>query len=127
MERYLLVFLMVFVFGFSDGNYDEGFHIPKDLSYLDLSKKQKYEIEKLLKVHRNKLKKLHELEEKIEKELEKEFVKDKFNKNKFLEKNLKLKEQIARLEADFFAKIHSLLNKTQREKFVRYIEEWEIE
>ncbi len=124
--RYFLILVLLFGFVCAKEG-EEGFHIPKDLSYLNLTGKQKEKIEKVLREHRKRLKKLHEKEEKLERDLEKSFVKDKFDKRAFFDKNLRLKRDMADAEADFFEKIHKILNKEQREKFVEYIEEWEIE
>ena len=38
-----------------------------------------------------------------------------------------LKSDMVTIEAEFFAKVHSILNKKQRKRFIKYIEEWEVE
>jgi len=126
--RWIVIFLLIFSISFADEDDNEDrLHIPKDLSFLHLYKEQKKELRKVLKEHRKKLKIVHEKEEKLEERLKKMFLKKDFDKNRFLEQNLELKKEIAKIEADFFEKIHSILDKKQREKFIDYIEEWEIE
>ncbi len=73
------------------------------------------------------MKKIHQKEEELEESLERLFVKKSFNKEAFLKENQKLKLQMAKAEAEFFAKVHTILTKKQRKKFIKYIEEWEIE
>ncbi len=127
MRLLLIVLLSIFIFASEDDKKEERYHIPKDLSFLHLQKSQKKSIKKVLKEHRSALKKLHEIEEELEDALKDEFKKDRFNKEKFLEENIKLKAKIAKIEADFFAKIHKILTKEQRDKFIEHIEEWEVE
>ncbi len=125
--RWMMIFLLIFSLGFCDEEYEEGFHIPKDLSYLHLTNEQKLKLKKILKEHREVLEKLHKKEENVEKELKKFFLQDRFDKRAFFKKNLELKREIAKTESDFFEKIHSILDKNQRKKFIKYLEEWEIE
>ncbi len=120
-----IVFLTLVLFADSDG-YKE-MHLPKDLSFLNLNKKQKKIIRKLLQEHRKKLKILHKAEEKWEEDLKKEFAREHFSKENFKKKALRLKKEVIEVEANFFNKIHSILNKKQRKKFIEYIEEWEVE
>ena len=127
MRFLLIVLLSIFLLASEDEYKEEGFHIPKDLSFLHLQKSQKKSIKKILKEHRKALKKLHEIEEDLEDTLKDEFKKDKFNKEWFLEKNRELKIKIAKIEADFYEKIHKILNRAQRAKFIEHIEEWEVE
>ena len=120
--RLILIFLLIVNLAFSDDDYKdykEGFHIPRDLSYLHLTTKQKE--------YRVVLKSLHEKEESIEKELKRLFLQDSFDKRAFMKKNINIKNKIAKTEAEFFAKIHTVLTKKQRKKFTKYLEEWEIE
>jgi len=125
--RVVLVVLIFLNFLFADDYDIKKLHIPLDLSYLNLTKKQKKEIKSILKFYRESLKKLHKNEEEFEKELQKSFIKDEFNKDIFLKKHLDYKLKAAKIEAEFFSKIHKVLNKKQRAKFIKYIEEWEIE
>ena len=125
--RWIVIFFLLTNIAFGDEDYKEGFHIPRDLSYLNLSKSQKESFKKLLKEYRVILKKIHQKEEKLEESLERLFVKKSFNKEAFLKENQKLKLQMAKAEAEFFAKVHTILTKKQRKKFIKYIEEWEIE
>ncbi len=123
--RWIVVIALIITIGLSDEK--EGFHIPRDLSYLHLSPLQKEHIRELLQSYRAILHQLHEKEEETEEELAKMFLQKRFNKRAFLEKNLALKKAIAQSEANFFAQIHAILTPKQRKLFIKYLEEWEIE
>jgi len=126
--RWIAILSFVFIFSYADSDdYKERLHIPKDLSFLHLNSSQKQKLKIALQNYRKKLKELHEKEEKLEKELQKMFVKKRFDKERFLKKSILLRKEIAKVEADFFATMHKILNKKQRQMFVEYIEEWEIE
>lgn len=123
--RWIVVVFIIVTIGLGDTK--EGFHIPRDLSYLHLKPMQKKRIRELLQNYRVVLKQLHEKEEKTEKELSKMFLQKRFNKQIFLEKNLALKKAIAQSEANFFARLHAIFTPEQRKLFIKYLEEWEIE
>ena len=127
--KWIVIVFLVFSFGICDEHKKESnsFHIPRDLSYLNLTKNQKERLKKVLSEYKKVLKELHKEEEREEKDLEKFFLKDSFDKEAFYKKNLSIKKQIVKIESDFFAKLHSILDKNQRKKFIKYFEEWEIE
>jgi len=116
---------MVMLLG-GEGDY-EHMHIPKDLSFLNLSPAQRQQIKAILHRYRKELKAIHKEEERWEKDLKEEFVKERFDWRKVLKKNLKIKERMAKLEIGFFKEIHKVLTKEQRKKFILHIEEWEVE
>lgn len=121
-----LILLCTFVFLFGDG-YRHKFHLPRDLHELELSQKQKHELKSLLKEY-HQLKRLHEEEEDdFEEKLEKLFKEDDFKRREFEQLKIKLYSNAIKAEGKILERVHSILNKQQREKFSEYIEEWEIE
>ncbi len=127
MLKIAIAFILALLPALSDDDYKERHHIPKDLSYLNLNQKQKKTVKKILKEHIKNLKKIHEEEERLEEWLKKEFPKNSFPKEAFLKMSIKLKNKIAKEEAEFFSEIHKILSPKQREEFIEYIEEWEVE
>jgi Spy/CpxP family protein refolding chaperone len=121
----IISFLIIPVVG-DDKDYTE-LHIPKDLSFLDLNSSQKSYIKKILKEYRKELFYLHQKEESWEKSLKSIFIEDSFKDYPFKEYTLKIKSKIVEVEAKFFKKMHAVLTKRQRAKFIEYIEEWEVE
>ncbi len=126
--RFIVLFLFIFTLAFADGDeYEENYRMPKDLSFLQLDKAQKNAFKKILKSYRKELEGIHEKEEVFEHDLQKLFMAEQFDTHYFMKKNMMLRRNIAEVEAAFFKDIHALLNKAQRKKFIRHIEEWEIE
>jgi Spy/CpxP family protein refolding chaperone len=123
----ILIIVVTFAMGEDEEDYEKRFHIPKDLSFLELNSSQKVELKSIIKEQRVTLKKLHQKEELLEASLQKIFVKDSFDKKDFLNRIRNLKGEMAEVESNFFEKIHRILNREQRKKFIKYIEEWEIE
>ncbi len=126
MKKIIFSLLFSFIFVFAEDYYEHS-HIPKDLSFLHLKPTQQEKIKKLLKTYRKKLKIIHHKEEIWEENLKKAFSKKNFEYKKLYKENLEIKKEIAKIEMEFFAKIHKILNPKQRKKFIKYIEEWEIE
>ncbi|MRI58595.1 MAG: hypothetical protein C6H99_03700 [Epsilonproteobacteria bacterium] len=125
--RWFLVAALLLSFAFGDEDDYEEEHMPKDLSFLHLSPSQQLQFKELLSHYFDRLHTIHEKEEKLEKWLEKNFVKENFDKAEYLKRSVELKKEKVRIEADFLADLHKLLSPKQREKFARYIEEWEDE
>ena len=128
--RYLLiiVLLLTFVFGDNDEHEEREHHYyNKDLTYLNLSYIQKKEIKKILKEYRKKLKKYREYKEDILEKKEDVFEKERFDSEKFMDINLKLSKEASKIEIEFLENIHQILSRKQRELFIKYIDEWEIE
>lgn len=127
--KYLFFLLVLFTFSFCDDDEHEKHHhyYNKDLTYLDLSYEQKKNIKKLLKDYREDLKDYREYKEDILDEKQELFEKDIFNSKKIAELNMKLANEASKIETILLENIHKILTKKQRELFIKYIEEWEIE
>ena len=123
--KILIAILLSFNILVCDDDYSH--HFPKDLSFLDLSKDQKNSIKKLLKSHQKKMQKLYSIRENTMYNIKMSFISQNFNTNDYIKKSMKIKQLSSKLEADFFTKLHTILDKEQRKKFVVYFGEWEIE
>jgi len=128
MRFIIVLFCVIFAyadhFEFEDEYYE---HIPRDLSFLELSKKQKNKIMDLLIEYRKKAKKIQKFENKLAKKLNQKFISDNFSKDDYYNLIIQYKKEKTKIEADFFKQIHTILNKSQRKKFIYFIKEWEIE
>jgi len=122
-----LVFSLVLIADDDNEYYEHSLHIPRDLSYLDLSDTQKDLIKNIIKNNNKKLLQIYEDEEDFEKDAKKMFLNENFDKQSYIKESTKLKNKIITLEADFFNNIHHILNKKQRELFLIHLEEWEID
>jgi len=125
--RLIGILISVFLLLFGDGDDLKELHFPNDLSFLKLSSSQKESIRGYLLEYNNRLRELHIREELFEEELRDIFKSSKFNRQEVLRRLKEIKLLEAKLEVDFFEFMFNILNRDQRERFLEYIEEWEIE
>ncbi len=102
-------------------------HIPGDLNFLGLSDTQKIAIREILSNNMKRVEKLHEKEERVEKRLKGLFLKKRFDEKRYVEELIKIKSMAAKVEASMLKELHSVLTPKQRERFIEYFEEWEVE
>ena len=122
--KILLVFLLLFSFVYADG---DGHHYRKDLSYLELSKTQKKQMKSILKQYRNDIKDFRDYKHDLAEDKEELFLESVLDEDKIRSINQKISEYATKIEINFLNKTHKLLSQEQKEKFEKYIEEWEIE
>ncbi|WP_200762216.1 Spy/CpxP family protein refolding chaperone [Nitrosophilus alvini] len=128
--KFLLIIFISLVVSVADHDNEYKYyetHMPRDLGFLNLNEKQREAIREVLSKNAESLEKLHESEEKTEKRLKKIFLQKKFDREKFENELLKLKKRAVKIEAEMFEKIHKILTPEQRERFIEYMEEWEVE
>ncbi len=126
MKIILILLLAIFIYA-DDDRHESEHHIRKDLYFLHMSSQQKSSVKEIIKSYRKRLKALHRKEESFEKDLKDTFQDENFDKARFIQNNLSIKNEIVDIEAEFFSQMHKALNKQQRYKFIQYIEDWEIE
>jgi hypothetical protein len=99
----------------------------KNLEYLDLNSQQKKDIKEVLIEFKYKYKKFYEYKKDKEDKL-KDIIEDNvFDDKLYFEILTDLKTKASFLEIEKLKKIHKILDEKQREKFSKYLEEWEIE
>ncbi len=101
--------------------------LPLDFSYLNLSDHQYKKLVKIVKKFKYERKEFHEEEEDTTKEISELFLSDTFDRDKFVRLTNRLKSLSVEIQADFFEKMHKLLNKNQKKRFIKYMKEWEVE
>ncbi len=121
--KIFLVFIMFVSFIFADSEH----HYNKDLTYLNLNSIQKSEIVKIIKNYRKSIKLFRKQKETISEKKQKIFVQDNFDEVKVIMENNNLNSKAVQIEISFLKKMHNLLSKKQREKFARYMEDWDLE
>ncbi|EDM23830.1 hypothetical protein [Caminibacter mediatlanticus] len=121
--RVLIMFIFLISFVFAD---IKNVKLPYDLSKLNLTKIQKQKLKKAIINYRKKLNSLHTKEEIIEYKVQKEFLKD-FEYRNLLKEKIEVKKKLIENEFEFLKQLHTILNKTQRKKFIKQLKEWEIE
>jgi Spy/CpxP family protein refolding chaperone len=128
--KIVLIFLLFFSLGFGkDGhkNRDYEFHMPRDLGYLNLDNEQKEKISKIVSENEKKLRVLHEKKESAEKKMKVFFLEDNFDQERASKLLLELKVESIEIETELFKKMHDVLRPKQRELFLQYKKEWEVE
>ncbi|MCK5110484.1 MAG: hypothetical protein KAQ94_03105 [Arcobacteraceae bacterium] len=121
----LMIILLLFVNLFASDSYHR--HINKELSHLNLSKKQSRQIKKILKEFRVQLKEYRELKEEIEDKRKDIFLKEIFDTKKLNKLNLTLDTKAHDIENKLLKRIHTILNLKQRIQFIHYFDDWEVE
>jgi Spy/CpxP family protein refolding chaperone len=102
-------------------------HIYKNLDFLDLDKKQYFKIRDILINYKKKYKIYYQYKEQEESKLQKLVKNNIFDKERYKIILKNIKNKAIEVESTNIEKIHSILNKEQREKFSYYLEEWEVE
>ena len=126
--KLLIILLLVMSPLFSDDEHEYKEHrLPLDVSYLNLSDHQYTKLVKIVKKFKHERKEFHEEEEDTTKEISKLFLSDTFDRDEFVRLTNRLKSLSVEIQADFFEKMHKLLNQDQKKRFVRYMKEWEVE
>jgi len=127
MKYIFLFFLLASSLLSDDYEYHDKRHIQKELSHLKLSHTQQKELKKILKSFRKELKEYREFKEDIEEAKSREFLHNELNIEELnrLSHTLHLKAQ--KIENTFLKKMHLLLNKKQRKRFVKHFDDWEVE
>ena len=99
----------------------------KNLEYLDLIPQQKKDIKEVLIEFKHKYKKFYEYKKDKEDKLKDIIENNVFDDKLYFEILTDLKMKASFLEIEKLKKIHMILDEKQREKFSKYLEEWEIE
>ena len=100
---------------------------PMDMGYLDLSEQQHKAVKKIIKAFRDQYKELHHQEREKDEKVSELFLAEVFNIEAFIELNAHLKQDAIEIQANFFSRIHKLLTPKQKERFIRYMREWDVE
>ena len=129
MRFAIILLLLHFLFiGLLADDDDHGHrHLNKELSHLDLSKKQRKQIKRILREFRGQIREYRELKEDIEDKRKDIFLEEVFNADKLNELNFTLDTKAHNIENKLLKKIHTILNRKQRRRFIHYFDDWEVE
>ena len=126
MRFIIVLFLMTGLFADDYGHHNER-HINKEISHLDLSKTQNIEVKVILKEFRSQLKEFKEFKENVEEKRKNLFIQDSFDAKELDKLNLSLDDKAHAIEKSFLTKMHTILTPRQRERFIHYFDDWEVE
>ncbi len=127
--RYAALFLLLATLLFADSDkheYKER-HLPLDMRYLELSHKQHDQAKTIVRTFKHQYKEFHHLKKETREAISKLFLDDKFDTAEFIRLTSALNEQGAKIQAEFFSQMHTILTPVQKKRFAEYMEEWEVE
>lgn len=125
--RVFLILSSLIIFLNADDDDDKYKHSYKSLDYLHLNKTQTVQIKEILIKYKYKFEEFYDYKEDQEDILENIMENDIFDKEKYISILNDVKSKAIILEAAKMEEIHKILNEKQREKFSKYMKEWEID
>lgn len=127
--RAILIFFFVASLLIGDDDYDEHKrrHMPLDVSYLDLSQEKHAKLVDIVKRFRHAHKRFDKEQKASERKIGALFVAEEFDKEEFIKISNALKASSTKIQAEFFAEVHKLLDEKQKKRFAEYMREWEVE
>ncbi|WP_297441023.1 hypothetical protein [Sulfurimonas sp.] len=124
----LLILLLLFSALVADNDeYHHTEHMQKEFSHIALTQVQKQQIKKVLQQFRYDLQEYRNLKNKIQKQKQRVFMKKTLNTKELEKINQKLYKKAIEVENNFLRQLHDILNKQQREQFLLYFDDWEVE
>ena len=125
MKRIVAFLLVMVTLGVADGH--EKHHLSKDLSSLELSLEQQNDVKEIVKAYRHELKAFRDEKESVEKRKERLFREKQLDERALVALQTSLAKKASQIETRFLLQIHAILTPSQREKFARNLDEWEVE
>ena len=125
--RIFLLLSSLFLFVNADDDDHKYKHSYKNLEYLELNSSQLEKMKDILIDFKHKYKDFYEYKEDKEDELKDIMKADIFDEKQYLEILNDIKTKASLLEIEKIKNIHTILDKKQRKKFSKYLEEWEVE
>lgn len=127
MKRSIILIALLSL-SFNSSCADEKSHrFPMDLHDLKLTSQQHKEVEKALKEYRHAYRIQHIQNEKTRQELNRLFVQPVFDEELFRTKNMERKRGSNEIQIRFYSRLHNILTPEQKRRFIRHIEEWNVE
>lgn len=130
MRKLLLLFLSfysVLLFAGDKHEHNDHHYYSKDLTYLNLNHEQKEKIKEILSEYRKNLKDLRKTKREFQEKKQELFAKEIFDVEALKNLNANLNQKINVIEIPLLQKLHNVLTLEQRQKFIHYIDEWEVE
>lgn len=125
MKLFLIFLLTLSLYAGHDEKKEH--HINKDVTHLDLSKEQKEAFKEVLKKFQHEIEEFREFKEDINDKKRALFLADTLDAEALSTLNRELYDKANKEENKMLSKIYQILTKEQRVKFVKYLEEWEVE
>lgn len=124
--KYILLVMTVVVLGAAYGD-DAARRFPMDMDDLGLTPKQHQSVEAAMKEYQQAYRRYHAQSEKIQEELNRLFLSPSFDEDAFRATQMEMARVSADIRTKLFARLHRILTSEQKRRFIRHLEEWEIE
>ncbi len=106
---------------------DDSSRFPMDMHDLRLNPKQHHAVEAAMQEYQKEYRRFHRQNEKTEREIRTLFLNPVFDEKAFRAKHMEMARASAEIRTRLFARLHSILTPEQKRRFIRHMEEWEIE
>jgi len=124
MKRIAFLMLLMFLM---NPVYADDHRLPMDLHDLGLSKQQHRIVEEAMKEYQHSYRRYHRQSEKAQEELNALFLDSSFDAEKFRTKSLEREKASVEIRTRLFERLHTILTPEQKRRFIRHLEEWDIE
>jgi len=125
--RIVPLLLLLFSLLYAEHDEHREHHFPMDIGYLDLTEAQHVRVERIVHEYREARHRYSRHKKELREAFETLFAAGTFDRERFRTMKSQLHEEASAAQAAFFADIHQVLTPEQRRRFVRYMEEWEVE
>ncbi len=124
-----LILLSVAMFLASAASYadDESHSFPMDFHDLGLTSQQHHSVEEAMREYQRAYRNYHAKSEKTRQELNVLFLKSTFDDESFRVKNLEMERASIEIRVRLFSRLHTILTPEQKRRFIRHMEEWDVE
>lgn len=106
---------------------EEAHRFPMDLHDLSLTSQQHKAVESAMREYQHAYRNYREESEKRRQELNLLFVQPVFDEESFRAKNLEMGRASIEIRTRLFSRLHTILTAEQKRRFIRHIQEWDIE
>lgn len=120
----IAILILSFTHSFADGH---SHRFPMDLQDLGLTPQQHKEVEGALREYQHAYRTHRIQNEKDRQELNRLFLQPVFDEESFRTKNIERERGSVEIQTRFFSRLHRILTPEQKRRFIRHIEEWEVE
>ena len=125
--RIVPLLLLLFSLLYAEHDEHREHHFPMDIGYLDLTREQHAKVEQIVHDYREARHRYSRHKKELHEAFGHLFAAETFDREHFLAMKSQLHTEASAAQAAFLADLHRVLTPEQRRRFVRYMEEWEVE
>jgi len=123
----MFISLVCLVWADSSKMEDDHHRFPMDLHDLQLTSQQYQAVKEVMREYQSSSRLYHRQNGKTRQELNSLFLNPTFDEKSFRAKSLEMQNTSIEIQTRLLKKLHAILTSQQKQKFIRHIQEWEIE